>query len=305
MSAPRISLEQWRALVAVVDAGGYAAAADALNKSQSTVSYAVRRIEELLGVALFTIEGRKAVLTAPGRVLYRRARSLVDEAARVEAAGAGLAGGWEAELRVAVEVLFPTWLLLRVLNTFAEEHPSMRIQLYESVLGGTEELLEQRRVDLAVTGHLPAGYAADPILRVRFRAVAAPSHPLHRLGREVTLADLRAHRHIVIRDTGVRRTRAGAWDFSEARLTVTNKATSIRALTMGMGFAWVAEHIIREELDSGALKPLPMRHAGERWGSLYLVQPDPDAAGPGARRLATLIREGVAELERQDARAAD
>lgn len=295
---PRISLEQWRALVAVVDAGGYAKAAEALNKSQSTVSYAVHQIEALLGVDLFTVEGRKAVLTDAGRVLYRRARTLVEEAGRVEAAGAGLAGGWEAELRVAVEVLFPTWLLLRVLSTFAEEHPDMRIQLHESVLGGTEELLEQRAVDLAVTGHLPAGYAADPILPVRFRAVAAPSHPLHQLGRSVTLDDLRAHRHIVIRDTGVRRTRPGAWDFSEARLTVTNKATSIRALTLGMGFAWVAEHIIREELDSGALKPLPLRHAGERWGSLYLVQPDPDAAGPGAQRLAGLIREAAAELER-------
>lgn len=300
MKTPRISLEQWRALVAVVDTGGYATAAEAMNKSQSTVSYAVRRIEELLGVELFTIAGRKAVLTDAGRVLYRRARTLVDEASRVEAAGAGLAGGWEAELRVAVEVLFPTWLLLRVLDTFAREHPDMRIQLYESVLGGTEELLERQDVDLAVTGHLPAGYAADPILRVRFRAVAAPSHPLHQLGRDVTLADLRGHRHVVIRDSGVRRTRPGAWDFSEARLTVTNKATSIRALTLGMGFAWVAEHIIREELESGALKPLPLRHAGERWGSLYLVQPDPDAAGPGAQRLARLLREAVTTLEADD-----
>ncbi|MBA1147112.1 LysR family transcriptional regulator [Ectothiorhodospiraceae bacterium WFHF3C12] len=304
MTAPRISLEQWRALVAVVDTGGYANAAEALNKSQSTISYAVRRIEELLGVALFTIEGRKAVLTAAGRVLYRRARTLVEEAGRVEAAGAGLAGGWEAELRVAVEILFPTWLLLRVLDAFAREHPEMRIQLFESVLGGTEELLEQREVDLAVTGHLPASYAADPIRHVRFRAVAAPSHPLHNLGRSVALSDLRAHRHIVIRDTGVRRTREGAWDFAGARLTVTNKATSIRALTLGMGFAWVAEDIIREELDSGALKPLPLRHGAERWGCLYLVQPDPDAAGPGAQRLATLIRKGIAGLNQGGAHPA-
>jgi len=72
-----------------------------------------------------------------------------------------------------------------------------------------------------------------------------------------------------------------------------------------MGFSWVAEHIIREELESGALKPLPLRHAGERWGSLYLVQPDPDAAGPGAHRLAALIREGVAELEHGDTQAAE
>ena len=53
MVAPRITLDQWRALVTVVDAGGYARAAERLYKTQSTVSYAVHRIEEGLGVEVF------------------------------------------------------------------------------------------------------------------------------------------------------------------------------------------------------------------------------------------------------------
>jgi DNA-binding transcriptional LysR family regulator len=44
-AAPRISLEQWRALQAVVDAGGYAQAAAVLHKSQSAITYAVQKIE--------------------------------------------------------------------------------------------------------------------------------------------------------------------------------------------------------------------------------------------------------------------
>jgi DNA-binding transcriptional LysR family regulator len=44
---PTISLEQWRALVAVVDDGGYAAAAEAIHKSQSAVTYAVQQVEKL------------------------------------------------------------------------------------------------------------------------------------------------------------------------------------------------------------------------------------------------------------------
>ena len=47
---PSISLEQWRALVAVVDEGGYASAAESIHKSQSSVTYAVQQIEKLLGV---------------------------------------------------------------------------------------------------------------------------------------------------------------------------------------------------------------------------------------------------------------
>jgi DNA-binding transcriptional LysR family regulator len=66
---PRVSLEQWRALVAVVDAGGYARAAAALHKSQSAVTYALQEIEQQLDVKLFELHGRKSQLTAAGQVL--------------------------------------------------------------------------------------------------------------------------------------------------------------------------------------------------------------------------------------------
>ena len=47
----RISLDQYKALIAVVDAGGYAQAAELLHKSQSAVSYAVQKMERLLVAA--------------------------------------------------------------------------------------------------------------------------------------------------------------------------------------------------------------------------------------------------------------
>ncbi len=293
MANPKVTLEQWRALLAVVEAGSYAGAAAELHKTQSTVSYAVQRIEAHLGVPVFRMEGRRAVLTPAGRVLYRRARGLVAEAERLERAASGLAAGWEAELRLAVEVIFPTWLLLRCLETFADELPDTRIELYESVLGGTDELLQQGAVDLAVASHIPAGFIGDPLMQVRFVAVAAPDHPLHRVGRDLTPEDLREHRHLVIRDSGSRRTRPGAWDFAGQRWTVSHKATSIRALCMGLGFAWVAEEIIREELDAGLLQPLPLTRGAERWGTLYLVYANAELAGPGTRRLGEMIREAV------------
>ena len=60
-STLRITLEQWRALVAVVDHGSYAKASEALHKSQSSVTYAVQKLESLLGVQAFEIQGRKSV----------------------------------------------------------------------------------------------------------------------------------------------------------------------------------------------------------------------------------------------------
>jgi DNA-binding transcriptional LysR family regulator len=289
---PRISLEQWRALLAVVDAGGYAQAAEALHKSQSTVTYAVQKLESLLGVKAFEVVGRKAHLTPAGQVLYRRAKALVEEAGALEGAANGLAAGWEPELRLAVETIFPTWALLQCFARFAEERPQTRLELYESVLSGTEEALLQRKVDLAICSLIPPGFAGDPLMRVRFIAVARPDHPLHQLGRELTLQDLRKHLHLMIRDTGSQR-RSGSWLGAERSLTVSHKATSIGAATMGLGFAWFPEDTVRDELERGVLKPLPLREGGERWAELYLVFADRDYAGPGALRLAEIIREHV------------
>jgi DNA-binding transcriptional LysR family regulator len=294
MPPPRISLDQWSALVSVVDSGGYAKAGEALNKSQSTLTYAIQRLEELLGVKVFEIRGRKAALTAAGEVLYRRGKTLLDEAGRLEHVAGALAKGWEAEIRLAVEILFPTWLLVQCLGAFSAEHPDTRIELYETVLGGTDEALVARRVDFAISPNLPAGFLGDPLMPLRTLCVAGPSHPLHRLGRPATLEDLRQHRHIVIRDSGIQRTRSAGF-LNEERWTVSHKATSLHAVLLGYGYAWFPEDAIQGELQRGALVPIPLREGAKRTGSLYLIFADRDAAGPGTLRLADLIRTKVKE----------
>jgi len=291
---PRIALDHWRALIAVVDAGGYAQASAVLHKTQSTVTYAVKKIESLLGVKLFEIRGRKAVLTEAGQVLYRRAHTLVEEAAAVEQGAKSMVSDWKPELRLAVEIVFPTWLLLECLAKFAEHRPETRIELYETVLGGTDEALLGGQVDIAICAQVPSGFLGDPLLRMRFIAVARPDHPLHKLGRELTHRDLRRHRQLVIRDSGTERTRPGGWLGAEQRWTVSHKATSIRAACMGLGFAWYPEESIREELASGVLKPLPLKEGAERFGELYLVFAERDYATRDELRLAEIIRESVA-----------
>ena len=297
MDFPRISLDQWRALVGIVEAGGYAQAAARLHKSQSTLTYAIQQLERRIGARAFEIQGRKAVLTPTGHVLYRRGKALVDEALQLERSAKKLAAGWEPEIRLAVEIIFPTWLLLECFSQFGAEHPDIRIELYESVLGGTEEALREGRVDLAVGPFVPEGTLADPLMHVRVVCAAHPDHPLHKLGRPVTRDDLRAHRHLVVRDSGSDRTRTAAWWLNERRWTVSHKATTIRAAAMGLGYAWFPDETIREELHAGLLKPLPLAAGRERRGVLYLMYADRDSAGPGVRRLAELLREGARACE--------
>lgn len=288
-----ITLEQWRTLTTVVDTGGYAQAAAVLHKSQSSVTYAVQKIESLLGIKAFEIQGRKAILTPTGQFLYRRARALLDESAALERAAKRLSAGWEPEIRVAAEIIFPTWLLLDCLDRLGKESPHTRIELVESVLGGTTEALLHGQVDLAIASMVPPGFLGIPLMRLRFIPVASPAHLLHQLGRELSLRDLDAHRHLVVRESGTKRsTKTMTVDVTQ-RWTVSHSATSVEAIKKGYGFAWFAEEKIRDELRDGSLKPLPLRDGGERFTELYLVLADADSAGPGTRRLAEIIRESV------------
>ncbi len=290
-----MTLDQWRALVAVVEAGGYAQAAKSILRSQSSVTYAVQKLESVLGVKAFEIQGRKAVLTAAGETLYRRARALLEDAGGLERASRKANAGWEAEITIAVEIVFPVWLLLECLRQLGEESPETRVDVFESVIGGTAEAIESGQVDLAISPVIPAGFAGEPLMPLRFLPVAHPDHPLHKLGRELTVRDLRKHRHLVVRDTGTRRDKKSAIVEVAQRWTFANMTTSIAAACRGDGFAWFPADKIRNELANGELKILPLRDGRERTLECYLIFPDRDAAGPGTLRLAQIFRERVAK----------
>ena len=116
MNTPKVTLDQWRALQAVIDCGGFAQAAAQLHRSQSSVSYAVNRLQDMLGVKLMHIEGRKAVLSEAGEVLLQRSRQLLADASAIEQQAHHLEQGWEAEIRLAVEAAYPKQMLVDALK---------------------------------------------------------------------------------------------------------------------------------------------------------------------------------------------
>ena len=297
--SPHITLEQWRSLIEVVDAGGYAQAAEKLCKSQSAVSYAVQKIESLLGVKAFEIQGRKAILTPTGQMLYRRALALMNEANDLERAAHKLSAGWEAIITIAAEILFSSDRLLTCLQRFGQESPGTRVELIESVLGGTSDALLSGNVDLAISPQLPPGFLGNVLMRIRLLAVAHADHPLHHQGRELSFRDLRAYRHVVIRDSGTKRDQRAVTVEVDQRWTVSQVATSIQAVCMGYGFAWLPEEHISKELQTGILKPLPLKEGYTREVPLYLILANPDFAGPGVRRLADILTESVIAKKRE------
>lgn len=286
-----VTLDQWHSLICVVDEGGYAAAAEAMGKSQSAVSYAVQRLETSLDAKVFTIEGRRSVLTPVGKTLYKRAKQLLDDANHLEDAGRRLSLGEEAVVRIAVDTLFPIERLLDCIDAAQKRFCATQFELLELTLSGPNEALLQGRADMAITAYDPPGMVAKPVAVVTLLSVAEKSHPLHQLGRPLTRADLKKHTQSVVRDSGQKMNRDAGWLGAEQRIAVSNSVTAAAILRRGMAFASAPVHLVQDDLDSGVLVPLPIADGGTREVQLSLVLADPDYAGPATRFIAEALIE--------------
>jgi len=285
MKLPKISLEQWAAFKVVVEEGSFARAAEVLNKSQSSISYAIARLEDRLPTPVLVQSGRKAELTETGKILYRRATRLLDAAVDVEIAASIMAKGWEPQVTVGVDQLIDMSPVLCGLERFSLQSSSTRIILLESSLSGTDELLLERRADIVLTPNVLPGYLGKPLTQVQMIPVAHPNHPLLKFKR-VHIADLQQHRQIVLKDTGTHREKNAGWLDAEQRWTVSHFSTSIKILKAGFGFAFLPDKMISEELASGQLKVISLAEGQRGKLNLYLVMPAQEDAGPATKALA-------------------
>jgi DNA-binding transcriptional LysR family regulator len=293
MFTPKITLDQWRAFHAVVEYGGFAQAAAALSRSQSSVSYNVKQLQIQLNCQLLEIDGRKAKLTDTGHHLLLRAEHLLQQAQDLETFAASLTQGWESEIRLVVDTMFPSGLLMSCLKRFSESCPNIRVQLDEVVLSGARDALEQHQADLVIGGQIPDGRLEDVLLELEFCAVAHPGHPLHALDRPITENDLCQHTQVIIRDSGTRSRIDVGWQSTANRWSVGSIEKAINSLVAGLGFGWLPEHRIQPLLDSGQLKPLNLASGKQYTAFLYLLFANKQNPGPGTKRLADIIQQAA------------
>ena len=291
MAMAKTSLEQWSVLAAVVDAGGFAQAAEVLNKSQSAVSYAVARLQESLGLALLVVEGRKSVLTPHGQTLLARARTLIKDLDTLELLAGSLKQGWEPELQLVVDGAFPRPRLLNIIASLQQICPTTQIQLADVILSGAEDAITGGSADLVVTSRVPPDFLGDWLLDVPFIAVARADHALIGLGRELTAADLMRHVQAVVRDSGTLKRRDEGWLGAERRFTVSSMDASLATILAGLAYAWLPEHLVADLLREGVLRRLPLGSAGSRNVSLYIVATRPNLLGPAARAAIQAFRQ--------------
>ncbi len=286
----KTTLEQWRMFKAVVDSGGFNQASAAVYKSQSSIHHAVNKLEEALGIKLFEVEGRKTVLTDAGKLMLRRGQYLLEEVARIETVAESLSGGVESELRIAVDGAFPQCIVFQALEKVSALFPQIRIDIIDTVLSGTNELIGEGKADIGLSPFPMEAGLNEEICLVEFVAVAHRDHPLHRLERSLTYEDLKSYRQIIVRDSATQKKVSVGWHGAEQRWTVSHLRASIELIEQGVGYAWLPLPSITASLDSGLLKRLALNEGASRTASFFMNYQDVDKIGPAAREFMGELR---------------
>ncbi|TKB48693.1 LysR family transcriptional regulator [Ferrimonas sediminicola] len=296
----KTTLEQWLTLIEVDRAGSIQAAALALNKSHTTLMYALRKLEQQLGMELICIEQRRAVLTVEARALLRRAVPMVEQARELESVGSQIALGVEPEITLTLDHLCCREWVMAPLGRFFDDFKGTSVQIRETSLSATERAVTERQADLAIITLPVDNHLTDPFGVVTMVPVAGRGHPLAGM-KAVTAEDLITHTQIVVRDLGEddpKRQRDVGWLRSERRITVDNFDHAWDAVRAGVGFCRMPDHRLAR-LDPYEVVPLTLAGGGSYQVPLHLTLPKGKQTGVAARALYALLRQAARERRLQ------
>lgn len=252
-----ITLDALRVLDTIERKGSFGAAAEALFKVPSALSYTVQKLESDLGINLFDRTKQRAQLTAAGRLLLEQGRQLLQAANAIEEAVQQLESGWETQLRIAKDTVLPLMPLLQQINAFNLLDKRVAITISEEVLGGTWDALIAERCDLALgaSGDLPKGIFEYQLMgEVKFVFAVAREHPLCLHKGPVDAAAIQAFPTIVVADSSLS-TPARSSGLLESRqiIRVAHADAKIQAQVMGVGVGFLPAHLIQMEIKHGDL----------------------------------------------------
>lgn len=257
-----LTLEALQIIDVIDRQGSFAAAANALDRVPSALTYSVRKLEDDLDVLLFDRRGHRAKLTPAGRELLEEGRHLLRAAGELERRVKRAATGFEVELRIVVDSVIPFDHLLPLIAAFDRECTGTRLRIAHEVLSGVWEALLTGRADLAIGGaydgpdllRMNSGFRIRPLGTIDWLFAVAPSHPLANATEPLAASFIAQYRAVAVGDSGQALPQVTAGLLSgQDTLTVPSIAAKLAAQLAGLGCGHLPKALARPYLDAGTL----------------------------------------------------
>lgn len=259
MNSFPLTIDQVRTLDAIARLGSAARAADELGRVASGVLYQMRQLEDAAGSPVFDRTTYRTSLTPFGRGLLEHCRPLLAAVARIDRYCTTARLGFEPTLKVVFDGLYPVAPMLQAVRAVGSVSPETRVSLFSEYLGEVEVRAHREQADLAIAV-VPF---AQPMGTTTFMAsiasllVVASNHPLaiwpNLSEVEAFVAGLARYPLLTVRGSDPRLGMMPAVFRPVAELRLSDFGAKKDALLGGMGWGWMPEHLVAEDIASGRL----------------------------------------------------
>jgi DNA-binding transcriptional LysR family regulator len=293
-----VTIDQLRVFRQVAETGSFSAAARAMHRAQSAITYAVQKLEGQVGASLFDRSGYRPVLSDAGRALLPRATRILEELAAFGSQARGIAGGLEPEVSLVVDALFPTELIVAALGEFQRRFASVQIRILVESLGATAQAVLDGKADLAVAMEFAStlpDLETTQIGVVELVPVAAPGHALAKINGPIAREVLRDHVQLVLSDRSKLTEGKDYGVFTVRTWRLADLGARHAMLIAGLGWGSMPLHMIAADLAEGRLARLDIRSSdGVTWPprpGVVLARRKDKVLGPAGRWLADKLAE--------------
>nr|WP_211049530.1 MULTISPECIES: LysR substrate-binding domain-containing protein [Pantoea] len=252
----KITLEELRAWVAVVDSGSITAAAEQLEQTTSGISRALSRLESKLQTTLMHRTTRRLALTDEGAIFLEHARQILTSVERAEEQIARRRETPAGRLRINANTPFMLHVIVPLLAEFRQRYPQIELELNTDDI--VIDLLEQQ-TDIAIR----IGELRDSTLRARVlgssatRLVASPDY-LAKHGIPDSVAALSQHQLIGFSQLDTHNIwpvwqQEGEFLRIKPTLTASSGETLRQLALQGLGIVRLSDFVSREDREQGRL----------------------------------------------------
>ncbi|MDB4988499.1 MAG: lysR [Myxococcaceae bacterium] len=295
-----VTLDQLRALIAVVEEGSFSAAARKLKRVQSAISTAMANLETQLEVAVWDRSTKIARLTPEGQAVVGAARRVLGEVDGLRRLTHGIAAGVEAYVSLCLDALFPLPALIDMCSAFRHAFPEVALRIDTQVMSAVSARVLSGEATLGVVSPLglASGLERRALATIRMIPVVSPQHPLAAIRGRIASADFASAVQIVLSERSDKLDAKDAGVADQAVLSprtwrVADLHTKHMMLRAGLGWGNLPEQLVRDDLRDGKLKVIRPQAWGAEEHTLHLtaVYRSDTHFGPAHRWILTQLEQ--------------
>lgn len=160
----------------IMRTGSFKQASIELNKSQSSLSVAIKKLEEELGFLIFDRSEYRPKITEKGNLFYQKSLKLLEQYSNLYEYGRELGGIDKPIIRISIDCVIPFTNVVHILNDFQRDRPNTKLKIRtDAIDGGLDQLLNDE-VEMAIIPNIaiPQSVVKEKIITINFKPCISP-----------------------------------------------------------------------------------------------------------------------------------